>query len=137
MLRSNERLRHWYLRWLRRAVRPRDARLTVNILEGLSCCARLVVLVVAGRRRRAYKRSKADIRGTVVTFDTERSVEPGFLVAQTWCNYTVVPGCTYDGFRSNDDGLSDMIVLGLSSDGEVSAPDWLKESCWYSIHSTG
>jgi hypothetical protein len=66
MLRSNkERFRQWYLRWLERAVIPTDAHLTVSILEGLSYCVRLVVLVVAGRRRRAYKRSKADTRGTV------------------------------------------------------------------------
>jgi hypothetical protein len=71
-----------------------------------------------------------------VTFDTERSVEPGFLVAQTWC-YWWSYQAVRDGFRSSDDGPSDMTVLELSPDNEGSAPDWLKESCWYSIHSTG
>jgi hypothetical protein len=79
----DERPCKWYLRWLRRTLIPTDARLTVSLLESLSHCARSVVLVVTARGRRAYKRSKADTRGTVVTTDTERSLWPGFLVAQT------------------------------------------------------
>lgn len=85
MLQSNERLWQWYLRWFRRAVIPKNARLAASALESLSNCAMLVVLVVADRNRRAYKRSKADTRGTVVLFNTDCSVGPGFLVAQTWC----------------------------------------------------
>jgi len=68
MLQSNERPRQWYLRWFRRTVIPIDARMAVSTLESLSDCAALVVLVVANRKRRAYKISKADTRGTVVFF---------------------------------------------------------------------
>jgi hypothetical protein len=72
-----------------------------------------------------------------VAFNTDRSVEPGFLVCRDGATEAVVQSCAYDGFRSNDDGPTDMPVLESSSDDEGSVPDWLKESCWSSIHSTG
>lgn len=64
-----ERWYNWYLRWFTRTVIPDNAHLTVSLLEGLSCCAPLALLVVAGRGRRAYKLSKADGGGTVVVYN--------------------------------------------------------------------
>jgi hypothetical protein len=75
------RLRDWYLRWLKWAVIPTDARLSLKFLESLSHCATLVVLVVAERGRRAYREAKADTRGTVVTSGFKvfgRARFPGF-----------------------------------------------------------
>lgn len=78
-----ERPSKWYLRWFRWAVIPTDAGLAQKLLGSLSRCLVWVVVAVAGRSRRAHRRTKADIRGTVVTSKVERLVEPGFLVAQT------------------------------------------------------
>lgn len=73
----------WYLRWFKWAVIPTDAGLAEKLLGSLSRCLVSVVVDVAGRGRRAYRGAKADTRGTVVTCELERSVGPGFLVAQT------------------------------------------------------
>jgi hypothetical protein len=62
----------------------------------------------------------------VVTFNTARSVGPGFLVAQTWCYWVRSTSCGYDGFRYNDGGPLAMTVLVLSSDKDSNALDWLR-----------
>jgi hypothetical protein len=68
MLQSNERPRQWYLRWFRRTVIPIDARMAVSTLESLS--------------ERDQKQILVELW---CFFNTDCSVGPEFLVAQTWC----------------------------------------------------
>jgi hypothetical protein len=53
------RLHVRYLRWLSRAVTPMDARWSKSLLESLSHCATLVVLIAADRGREGVQRSKS------------------------------------------------------------------------------
>jgi hypothetical protein len=58
MLQWNERLRQWYLRWFRRTVIPKDARLAASTLEQ----SQLLRGVSGARRRRAKEEGVPEIK---------------------------------------------------------------------------
>ncbi|KAF2851052.1 hypothetical protein T440DRAFT_78450 [Plenodomus tracheiphilus IPT5] len=116
---------NWYLRWFNRAVIPTDAHLAVYLLDGLSRCAQLAVLVVADRRRRAYKRSKANNSCNCGGLQHR-------LLGRARC-----PGCAdvvllmagstsseNDGFRPRRWTFT-MTVLVLSADSDDAGLEWL------------
>ena len=79
----DERFWRWYLRRLFGALIRTNARLSVNLLESLSHCTRLVVLALAGRKERAYSAAKTDGGATMGCSNTGQcSVRPDILVAR-------------------------------------------------------
>jgi hypothetical protein len=103
----------------------RAASLAQSLLESLSHCARSVVLVIAGREGKAYRRTKADIRGTVWLLSWIVRLGPVFWSVRRDATRGAVAQAVCIPVSGRNSSRGSLTVLVWSSYTVGNAPSWV------------